>query len=98
MDTRLKPLVDAETLAAEMRRLVEESSSLIVSQAQAYLHGDTEVEGKVSAEWTQFALEAPDQVVVALPLVMESILRATTTLIARNNLRLLQLLNLAPHE
>ena len=98
MDRRRKALVDAETLAAAMRELVEESSSLIVSQAQAYLHGETEVEGNVSAEWTQFALEAPVQVVVALPLVMESILRATTTLIARNNLRLLKLLNLAPSE
>ena len=47
MDARIQPLVDAETLAAEMRKLVEESSTLIVSQAQAYLHGETESEGKV---------------------------------------------------
>jgi len=98
MDTRIKALIDAQVIANEMRQLVEESGSLIASQAEAYLHGDTETEGKRSAEWTQFAVDSPEQAVVVLPLVMESISRATTTLIARNNVRILSLLGLMPDE
>jgi hypothetical protein len=94
MDKRIRSLIDAEVLAKEMRQLVEESGRLIASQAQAYLHGETETEGKTSAEWAQFAVDSPDQAVVVLPLVMESISRATTTLIARNNVRILSLLGL----
>jgi len=94
MDARIRSLIDAEVIAKEMRQLVEESGNLIASQAQAYLHGETETEGKRSAEWTQFAVDSPEQAVVVLPLVMESISRATTTLIARNNIRILSLLGL----
>ena len=98
MSKQIEWLISSELIAKDLDDLTAEAMSLVDSEVEAYMHGESPTEGKELSTWLEYVSEHPNVLISKVPILLEAYGRAIASLIAKNNYRLLHLLSLVPDD